>query len=74
MQFWSEPKRSCRLSSRGVCDKAAGRRKKALSLGHCFARVDARCGGENAAGMPELMLRDRGEHPLQPPSMLGSAD
>jgi hypothetical protein len=45
---------------RSVCDKAAGRRKKALSLGHRFARVDARCGGENAAQMPELMLRDRG--------------
>jgi hypothetical protein len=37
-----------------------GHIQKALSLGHRFARVDARCSGENAAQMPELMLRDRG--------------
>jgi hypothetical protein len=32
MQFWSEPRRSCRLSSQEkFCDKPAGRRKKALT-------------------------------------------
>jgi hypothetical protein len=61
LQFWSQPGRSCRLSSQEKCLRQ-GRRssKKGSNLGHRFARVDASCGGENAALMPELMLWDRG--------------
>jgi hypothetical protein len=51
------------LPSRGKAD--------GISISNTVA--DARCGGENAARMPELMLRDRGCAPAAA-SMLGSAD
>ena len=72
MQFWSEPRRSCRLSSQEKClRQGRDRRQKTLSLNHRFAPVDTRCGEEIARGCPSSCYGIGVEHPLQP---LGSAD
>ena len=75
MQFWSEPRRSCRLSSREKCLRQGRRSSEEGSKPRSrFARVDARWSGEMPRGCPSSCYGIGVEHPLQPPSMLGFAD